>query len=63
LNIGSKRDEVTRECRKLHEELNDLYCSPNVFRVIKWRRKRWATHIALMGERRGVYGFRRVNLR
>jgi len=44
------------ECRKLHnEELNDLYCSPNIARVFKWRRMRWAWHVACMGERRGVY--------
>jgi len=49
-----KRDEVTREWRKLHnEELNDLY-SPNIFRVIK-SRIRWAEHVARMGEERGVY--------
>jgi len=54
--FGPKRDEVTGECRKLHtEELNDLYFSPNIVRVIKWRRMRWAGHVACMGERRGVY--------
>ena len=54
--FGSKRDEVTGEWRKLHnEELNDLYCSPNTVRVIKSRRMRWAGHVARMGERRGVY--------
>jgi len=54
--FGPKRDEVTGEWRKLHiEELNDLYCSPNIFRVIKSRRMRWARHVARMGERRGVY--------
>jgi len=53
---GPKRDEVTGEWRKLHnEELNDLYCSPNIVRVIKSRRMRWAGHVARMGERRGVY--------
>ena len=42
--------------RRLHnEELNDLYCSPNIVRVIKWRRMRWAGHVARMGEERGVY--------
>ena len=47
---------MTRERRKLHnEELNDLYCSPNVNRVIKSRRMRWAEHVARMGERRGAY--------
>jgi len=54
--FGPKRDEVTREWRKLHnEELNDLYCSPNIARVIKSRRMRWAGHVARMVERRGVY--------
>ena len=53
---GPKRDEVTGEWRKLHnEELDDLYCSPNIGRVIKWRIMRWAGHVARMGERRGVY--------
>ena len=52
-----RRDEVTGEWRKLHnEELNDLYCSPNVVRVIKCRRMRWAGHLLHMGEMRGVYG-------
>jgi len=54
--FGPKRDEVTGEWRKLHnEELNDLYCSPNIVRVIKSRRIRWAGHLARMGENRGVY--------
>jgi len=54
--VGSKRDEVTGEWRKLHnEELNDLYCSPNIVREIKSRRMRWAGHVARMRERRGVY--------
>ena len=53
----SKRDEVTGEWRKLHnEELNYLYCSPNIVRAIKSRRMRWAGNIARMVERRGVYG-------
>ena len=43
------------EWRKLHEELNDLYCSPNIVRGIKSRRMRWAGHVARMGEERGVY--------
>ena len=42
--------------RKVHnEELNDLYSSPNIVRVIKSRRVRWAEHVELMGEMRGVY--------
>jgi len=46
------------EWRRLHnEELNDLYCSPNIVRVIKSRRRRWAGHMARMGEERGVYRF------
>jgi len=50
-----KRDEVTREWRKLHnKELKDLYCSPNIFRVIKSRGMRWAGHVAHVGESRGV---------
>jgi hypothetical protein len=54
--FGLKRDEVTREWRKLHnEELNDLFTSPNNVRVIKSRRMRWAGHVAHMGERKGVY--------
>jgi hypothetical protein len=54
--FGPKRDGVTREWRRLHnEELNDLYSSPNIIRVIKSRRKRWAGHVASMGEGRGAY--------
>ena len=49
--MGSRRDEVTGEWRKLHnEELNDLYCSPNIVRVVKSRRMRWAGHVALWGK-------------
>ena len=48
--FGPKRDEVTWEWRKLHNgELNDLYSSPNIVRVIKSRRMRWAGHVARMG--------------
>ena len=47
---------MTGEWRGLHnEELNDLYSSPNIVRVIKWRRMRWAGNVARMGEERGVY--------
>jgi hypothetical protein len=54
--FGPKRDEVTGEWRRLHnEELNDLYSSPNIIRVIKSRRMRWAGHVAGMGEKRGAY--------
>ena len=53
--FGYKRSEVTGEWKKLHsEELNDLYCSPNIVRVIKSRRMRWEGHVARMGEWRGV---------
>ena len=53
--FGPKRDEVTGEWRELHnEELNDLYCSPNIVRVIKSRRMRWVGHVGHMGEKRGV---------
>jgi len=52
--FGPRRDEVMGEWRRLHnEELNDLY-SPNIVRVIKPRRMRWAGHVARMGEERGV---------
>ena len=54
--FGPRSDEVTGELSRLHnEELNDLYCSPNIVRVIKSRRVRWAGHLARMGEERGVY--------
>jgi hypothetical protein len=54
--FGSRRDEVMGEWRRLHnEELNDLYCSPNIVRVIKSRRMRWAGHVARMGEERVLY--------
>ena len=54
--FGPRRDEVTGEWRRLYnEELNDLYCSPNIVRVIKSRRIRWAGHVAHMDEERRVY--------
>jgi hypothetical protein len=54
--FGPRKDEVTREWRKLHtEKLKDLYCSPNIVLVIKSRRMRWARHVARMDERRVVY--------
>jgi hypothetical protein len=50
------KDEVTREWRKVrNEKLNDLYCSPNIIRMIKPIRMRWAGHVARMGYRRGAY--------
>ena len=55
--FGPRRDEVTGEWRRWHnEELNDLYSSPNIVRVIKSRRMRWAGHVARMGEERGCTG-------
>jgi len=54
--FGPRRDEVTGEWRRLHnEELNDLYSSPNIVRMIKSRRMRWAGHVARIGEKRGAY--------
>jgi hypothetical protein len=54
--FGPKRDEVTGYWRKLHNEgLNDLYSSPNIVRVSKSIRMRWAEHVICMGESRGVY--------
>jgi hypothetical protein len=54
--FGPNRDEVTWEWRRLHnEELNDLYSSPNIIWVIKWRRMRWTGHVARMEEKRGAY--------
>ena len=46
--FGPKRNEVTGEWRKLYSEINDLYCSPNVVRVVKSRRMRWTGHVACM---------------
>ena len=53
--FGLKRDEVTVEWGKLrNEELSDLYSLPNIVRVVKSRRMRWAGHVARMGQGRGV---------
>ena len=54
--FGPKRDEVTGECRKLHnEELRDLYSLPNIVWVVKSRRMRWVGQVAHMGDGRGVH--------
>ena len=56
--FGSKRDEVTGEWKKLHNEgLNDLFCSPNIVRGIKSRRMRWAGHVARIGAKRCLQDF------
>jgi len=56
--FGSKRDEMKSEWKKQHnEELNDLYSSPNIVRVIKSRRMRWAGHVAGMGRKEAHTGF------
>jgi len=54
--FGPRRDEVTGEWRRLHiEELNDLYSSPIIVRVIKSRRMRWPGHVARVGDEKGLY--------
>jgi hypothetical protein len=54
--FGPKTDEATGEWRRLHnEKLNDLYSSPNIIRVIKLRKMRWAGYAARIGEKRGAY--------
>jgi hypothetical protein len=54
--FGPKRDDVTGVWRKLHnEELHKLYSSPNIIRMIKSRRMRWAGHVARMGATRNAY--------
>jgi hypothetical protein len=55
--FGAEKDEITWEWRRLHkEELNDLYCLPNIIWVIRSRRMEWTGHMARMGDRRDVYG-------
>jgi len=55
--FGPRREGVTVEWRRLHNEgLNDLYSSPNIVRVIKSRRMRWAWHVARMNKERGCVG-------
>ena len=55
--FGPRRDEVTGEWRRLHNEgLSNFHSSPNIVRVIKSRRMRWARHIARMGEEKGCIG-------
>jgi hypothetical protein len=54
--FGPKRDEVTGEWGKLHnEELHDLYSSPSIIRIMKTRKMRWAGHVARMGKKRNAY--------
>ena len=54
--FGPKSDEVTGKWRRLHEEeLNELYCSPNIIQVIKSRITKWAGHVVRLRDRRGVY--------
>jgi hypothetical protein len=54
--FGPRRDDVTGEWRKLHnEELRDLYSSPSIIRIIKARRVRWAGHVAQRGKKRNAY--------
>jgi hypothetical protein len=56
LIFGPKRDEVTREWKKQHnEELHDLHSSPSIIRIMKARMMRWAGHGARMGEKRNAY--------
>jgi hypothetical protein len=56
--FGPKRDELAGEWKKLHnEELNDLYSSPNIVRLMKPRRMKWTGHVARMRERRCIQSF------
>jgi hypothetical protein len=62
--FGPRRDEVTGEWRKMHnEELRDLYSSPSIIRIIKSRRMRWAGHVARMGRRRTLIDYWRESKR
>ena len=62
--FGPKRDEVTREWRKLHNrELNDLHFSPHIVRMIKSRRMRWTGHVARMGREEACKRFSWENLK
>jgi hypothetical protein len=62
--FGPKRDDITGEWRKLHnEELNDLYSLPNIVRAVKSRRMGWAGHVARMGRGEMCTGFWRGSLR
>jgi hypothetical protein len=62
--FGPKRDEITRDWRKLrNEELNDLFCSPSIFWLVKLRRIRWALHVARMGRNEVYIGFWWGNVR
>ena len=62
--FGPKRDEVPGEWRKLHnDELNDMYCTPNIVRVTKSRRMRWVAHVVHMGREEACTGFWWGNLR
>jgi len=62
--FGPKRDEVTGKWRRLrNEELSDLYCSPNIVRVIKSRKMRWAGNVARMGRGQPYTGFWQGNLK
>jgi hypothetical protein len=64
IQFDPKRNEVTWQWRKLHnEELNDRYFSPNIVRVIKWRRMRWAGHVAFMERGEAYTGFWWENLK
>ena len=61
---GSKRDEVTGDWRKLHnDELCEMYSSPNIICVLKWKRMRWVSHMAQMGKRGMQTGFWQGNLK